>query len=272
MHHCSDHKIVVQHDDIGQRADFESSDVGQSQGTGRRARHHGGRVRQRHPELVHCAPETVREAGVAAGQRPASPLTNLASADLDVVVTHAIGAVWQATCRYGVADEGEPMAPSRPDQSRGHRIVQMDAVVDQFQDDAVTLHEGENDTWFTVMDRAHAVAQMGRVRSAGIKRCGGNGVLGIGMSERGDGTVIDNHPHRLDAADELGRQRHHAHRAPTEGEQPADFRPVGRTQMPWRVRAGTQRGQPGPLEMNPRKGTGLDERGDVGQLRLQGWR
>ena len=50
------------------------------------------------------------------------------------------------------------MGPSRPDHGRGHRIVQMDAVIDQFQDNALPFQEGEHDAWFTVMDRAHAVA------------------------------------------------------------------------------------------------------------------
>ena len=177
VHHLRDPQVVVQDEDVGHRACFQPSDVGPPQRAGRRARSHGGRVGQRHPELEHGAPEAVARQMLLPANEPLAPLSNFAPADLDVVVAETVDAVGQTTSRDGVADQCDAVVRSRPQQSRGHRVVQVDAVVDQLQDDAVTLENGKQDTGFTVMERTHAIAQMGCLRGAGIEGRGRDLVL-----------------------------------------------------------------------------------------------
>ena len=147
--------------------------------------------------------------------------------------------------------------------------MQVDAVVDQLQDDTVTLENGKQDAGFTVMERTHAIAQMGCLRGAGIEGRGRDLVVAHRCARVRRHTVIDDHPHRLDATGELWRQRDHAHSATTECQQVEDLCAFRWTQEVGRVRARAQRGQPGPFEMNTGKFAGLDERGEIGHLRLE---
>ena len=175
---------------------IEPGAVGQAEQSGGHQRGRPAGVGQRE-----AGGDRVADRGVhgqrAAGQGVVAGEAGHAVAHLDLEVTQAVGAVARAGGRRGVRDEDDAVGPlgggGQPDRA-GVEVV---AVDDELAGHPTIGQARADRAGLAVVERAHAVAEVGRHRGTGLDGGGDLLVVGVGVADGGDHALGGQRGHQV---------------------------------------------------------------------------
>ena len=180
----------------------------------------------------------------------------IAVVDLQVDAAERVVPVTEPGGRDRVGDEREPARRDAPQQP--HDVgVEVHAVDDRLHDDVRPHERGADDAGIAVRQRPHRVEDVRDGADAAVEGGVGLGRGRVRVAERDDDSARLERVDELERPGQLGRERHHPHRAG--GEEPLEQSQVGVAAI-----AGGMRAEP----RSPR-GTGLRgaHRGRAGHAR-----
>jgi len=148
--------------------------------------------------------------------------------------------------------------------------VQVRAVVDQLDGDPVVFEQRHDGARLAVVDRPHAVEQVGAQAGARFDAGAGHLVPGVGVADRGNGAGGDDGADRVQGAVQLRGERHDAEGAAARGEQPPDLRGCWRAQRRRVVGPAPDVAEPRALQVDAGEQAVGAQVGEHGQLTLEG--
>ena len=153
--------------------------------------------------------------------------------------------------RHRVGDQNQPTGASGAGGQADHGVVQVHAVGDHLAGDLVTVEQRAGRARLAVMERPHAVEQVGRVGHAGVDGGRGDVRSGVGVP---DGGGHAGPRRRLDQAGrprEFGGDSDDAQMTSGRRVQALEGRHVRSEHVPRILGAAPGRGEKGPLQVNP---------------------
>jgi predicted RNA polymerase sigma factor len=253
-HHGGQLEVVAEHDEVGRGSRYQSPRPGEADDAGRAPARPGGHLGDRQAGRGDRVVDDARHRRGRAGDRPgagrALGQAGHSPGHVHRLLAEVVLAVRHAGRRHRVGDEDDAAVPR--DQPDRH-VVQVRPVGDRLTGDPPVgggVEQRARRARLPVVQRAHAVEQVGRVAGTGVD--GGRGDLGgrVGVADSRDHAGRHRGTDQLGRPGQLGRDRDHA-QVPAGGRaQPFEGGQVRVDQVPGILGAAPGRRQERPLQVN----------------------
>ena len=246
--------LVEEHEVRGQAAAEGTGDAGQAHDASRCGAGRGGNLSDwqagRGDGVVNHVRHGRGGAGDGAGTLGAFGQARYSAGDGDRLLAQVVGAIRHASRGHGVGNKHQVARSGRPGDQLDRDVMQVGAVADRLAGDLARQQRAGRPR-LPVIQRAHAVEQVRRMRDADAdRRIGGLGG-GVGVPGRGDYPHGDHGTDQVGGAGQLGGDRDLLEMTPRGSMQPPEHCHVRVDQVPGVLRTAPGMRQERTLQVNP---------------------
>jgi PPOX class probable F420-dependent enzyme len=245
--------LVEEHEVRGQATAEGTGDVGQADNAGRCSAGRSGNLGDGQAGRGDGVVDHVRHgrggAGDGASALGAFGQARYSAGDGDRLLAQVVGAIWHAGRGHGVGNKHQVARSGGPGDQLDRDVMQVGAVADRLAGDLARQQRASR-PWLPVIQRAHAVEQVRRVRDADADRRVGDLCGGVGVPGRGDYPHADHGTDQVGSTGQLGGDRDLLEVTSRGGVQPPEHCHVRVDQVPGILRTAPGVRQERTLQVN----------------------